>query len=67
MYVGAKKPHDRVEVKGSPEISLLFEHGVAGDEATVAMLIAMVPAVLSIAPGVRTMAEAPVPHYRAGQ
>lgn len=67
MYVGAKKPRDRVEVKGSPDVNLLFEDGVAGDQATVAMLIAMAPAVLSIGPGVRTMAEAPVPHYRAGQ
>ncbi|HSF15106.1 MAG TPA: dihydrodipicolinate reductase [Vicinamibacteria bacterium] len=66
MFVGAKKPHDRISVNGKPGVELLFENGVAGDEATVAMLIAMVPAVAKMEPGLRTMIDAPLPRYRAG-
>ncbi|MGH9320268.1 MAG: dihydrodipicolinate reductase, partial [Vicinamibacteria bacterium] len=65
MYVGAKKPFDRITVKGRPEVTLLFENGVAGDEATIAMLVAMVPAMPKLEPGLRTMADCPVPHFRA--
>jgi 4-hydroxy-tetrahydrodipicolinate reductase len=66
MYVGAKKPYDRITVKGRPDVNLLFENGVAGDEATVAMLLALIPAMGKLEPGLRTMADAPVPHFRAG-
>jgi hypothetical protein len=66
MYVGAKKPYDRITVKGRPDVNLLFENGVAGDEATVAMLVAMIPAMAKLEPGLRTMVDAPVPHFRAG-
>lgn len=65
MYIGAKKPYDRITVSGTPDVNLLFENGVAGDEATVAMLIAMVPAMAKIEPGLRTMLDAPVPHFRS--
>jgi hypothetical protein len=64
MYVGAKKPYDRITVSGKPDVRLLFENGVAGDEATIAMLIAMAPAMVKLEPGLRTMLDAPVPHYR---
>jgi 4-hydroxy-tetrahydrodipicolinate reductase len=66
MYVGAKKPYDRITVKGRPDVNLLFENGVAGDEATVAMLVALIPVMGKLEPGLRTMADAPVPHFRAG-
>ena len=44
---------------------MLFENGDAGDEATVAMLIAMVPAMAKLEPGLQTMLDAPVPHFRS--
>jgi 4-hydroxy-tetrahydrodipicolinate reductase len=66
MYVGAKKPFDRITVKGRPDITLLFENGVAGDEATIAMLVAMAPSMVKLEPGLRTMVDCPVPHFRAG-
>lgn len=67
MYVGAKKPSDRITVQGSPNVNVLFENGVAGDEATVAMLVATVPAMKKLDPGVRSMLDVPVTHYRSGE
>jgi 4-hydroxy-tetrahydrodipicolinate reductase len=66
MYVGAKKPFDRITVKGRPDVTVLFENGVAGDEATIAMLLAMAPAVPKLEPGLRTMVDCPLPHFRSG-
>jgi 4-hydroxy-tetrahydrodipicolinate reductase len=66
MYVGARKPFDRIKVEGRPNVTLLFENGVAGDEATVAMLVATAPLIVKAEPGLRTMMDVPVPHYRAG-
>lgn len=65
MYVGAKKPTDRIYVKGSPDVELTFTGGVSGDTATVAMLLDMVPAVRKMEHGVRTMMDAPIPRFRA--
>jgi 4-hydroxy-tetrahydrodipicolinate reductase len=65
MYVGAKKPLDRITVKGRPDVTLLFENGVAGDEATIAMLVATAPSVPKLEPGLRTMLDCPLPHFRA--
>lgn len=66
MYVGAKKPSDRITIQGNPDINVLFENGIAGDEATIAMLIANVPSMSKLEPGVRSMIDVPVPHYRSG-
>jgi len=67
MYVGARNASDRVSVTGEPNIELRFQGGVAGDEATVAMLLATVPAMKSLPAGLRTMADVPVPHWRSGE
>lgn len=66
MFVGAKKPSDRITIVGNPNVNLVFENGVAGDEATVAMLVATVPSMAKLEPGVRSMIDVPVPHYRSG-
>lgn len=66
MFVGAKKPSDRITVVGNPDVNLFFENGVAGDEATVAMLVATVPSMSKLEPGLRSMVDVPVPHYRSG-
>lgn len=51
MFLGAPQPHDRVVVRGRPPLDLLLHGGVAGDEATVAALINVVPRLLASAPG----------------
>jgi len=65
MFVGVKKPGDQINIKGKPDVTLSFEKGVAGDEATVAMLLNMIPAVLEASPGLRTMSDISVPRFRA--
>ena len=66
MYVGAKKPSDRITIEGRPNVNVFFENGIAGDEATIAMLVATVPSMSKLEPGVRSMIDVPVPHYRSG-
>ena len=61
MYVGADQPEDRVIVDGDPPINLVVEGGIFGDTATVAALVNGIPQVLSAAPGLRTVADMPVP------
>lgn len=65
MYVGAKKPSDRITIKGKPEVNLVFEGGVAGDEATVGMLLNMIHGILHSPAGLRTMIDVPIPRFRA--
>lgn len=64
MYLGAPLPHDAIVVKGRPDLNLVLNGGVAGDDATVAALINIVPRLLAAAPGVRLMTELAVPAWR---
>lgn len=64
MYLDAPRPHDAVVVKGRPELNLVLNGGVAGDDATVAALINLVPRLLAAEPGVRLMTELAVPAWR---
>ena len=64
MYLEASLPHDAIVVKGRPDLNLVLNGGVAGDDATVASLINIVPRLLAAAPGVRLMTELAVPAWR---
>jgi 4-hydroxy-tetrahydrodipicolinate reductase len=61
MYLEAPLPHDAIVVKGRPDLNLVLNGGVAGDDATVAALINLVPRLLAAPPGVRLMTELAVP------
>jgi 2,4-diaminopentanoate dehydrogenase len=63
MFLEAQNPHDTVVVKGDPDLHLTLAGGVAGDSATVAALINIVPRLLAAAPGVRLMTELAVPAW----
>ena len=63
MYLDAPLPHDAIVVKGRPDLNLVLTGGVAGDDATVAALINIVPRLLAAAPGVRLMTELAVPAW----
>jgi 4-hydroxy-tetrahydrodipicolinate reductase len=64
MYLDASLPHDAVVVRGRPDLNLVLNGGVAGDDATVAALINIIPRLLAGAPGVRLMTELAVPAWR---
>jgi len=65
MFVGAKKPYDRIVIEGTPPLDLRIKGGVAGDEATVGMLLALARSVSTLRPGLRTMLDAPLPRFRS--
>ena len=64
MYLDAPRPHDAIVVKGRPELNLVLNGGVAGDDATVAALINIVPRLVVAAPGVRLMTELAGPSWQ---
>lgn len=67
MYLDAPLPHDAIVIKGRPDLNLVLNGGVAGDDATVAALINIVPRLLAAAPGVRLMTELAVPAWQNPQ
>jgi 4-hydroxy-tetrahydrodipicolinate reductase len=63
MFLDAPNPHDTVVVKGDPALHLTLAGGVAGDSATVAALVNIVPRLLTAQPGLRLMTELPLPSW----
>ena len=61
MYVGASREMDRVIIDGEPPIDLVVRDGIFGDTATVAALVNAIPQILEAPPGLRTVADLPVP------
>ena len=61
MYVGAKNPHDKIVIDGEPKIECNLVNGVAGDQATVAMLVNAIPLVKTAHSGLKTMADIRIP------
>lgn len=57
MYVGAEDPGDRAEITGDPSIEVFVKGGYHGDVATAAISLNAVPAILSAAPGLRSMLD----------
>jgi 4-hydroxy-tetrahydrodipicolinate reductase len=62
MYIGAEDPHDAVRIFGSPDVNLRIDGGVAGDQATVAILVNSIPAVVAAQPGLATVTDLPAPY-----
>lgn len=63
MYLEASLPHDAIVVRGRPDLNLVLNGGVAGDDATVASLVNIIPRLLAGAPGVRLMTDLAVPSW----
>ncbi|MDP3097392.1 MAG: hypothetical protein Q8M86_05565, partial [Syntrophales bacterium] len=61
MYIGAEDPHDSIRIVGTPDLTLRIEGGVAGDQATAAILVNSIPAVIAAAPGLVTVKDLPAP------
>jgi len=62
MHVGAKQPHDSVEIAGNPPLSMRIDGGIFGDTATIAALVNSIPKIMKAPPGLRTMLDLPVPY-----
>ena len=65
-FIGAPKPHDTIEIEGTPPLQLSINGGIAGDAATVAMIINAIPRVVAAEPGLKTMVDLPLPHAALG-
>jgi hypothetical protein len=63
MYVGADDPHDAIYINGIPNISLRIDGGVAGDQATAAILVNSIHDVIAAQPGLVTVKDLPAPHF----
>jgi hypothetical protein len=63
MYIGAENPHDSISIKGNPPVNARIEGGVAGDQATAAILVNSTPAVVDAKPGLVTVKELPSPSF----
>lgn len=61
MYAGAEQPRDTVRVTGTPPMDLTVRGGIFGDTATVGMLVNVAALMDTVAPGLKTMRELPVP------
>jgi len=63
MYIGADDPHDAVRIVGTPDINLRIEGGVAGDQATAAVLVNSIDAVVNAKPGLTAITDIPAAYY----
>lgn len=65
MYVGAKDPADKVELKGYPDISLVIPGGSHGDIATASVAVNSIPVILEAPSGLRTSRDLPIGFFSA--
>ena len=54
FYVGALKPKDQILIKGMTDINVTIQDGIAGDQATVAILINAIAPTVEAKPGLLT-------------
>jgi 4-hydroxy-tetrahydrodipicolinate reductase len=62
MFVGAESPRDHVLIDGVPPIDMTIAGGVAGDSATAAIVINVIPKVMAARPGLLTMRDLTLLH-----
>jgi hypothetical protein len=61
MAVGTPNPRDQVTLQSTPPVKLTFEGGIAGDQATAAILVNNLPQVIAARPGLLTVLDLPIP------
>ena len=66
-YLGAPESFDAVTVEGSPRITQKIAGGLHGDIATASITVNSIPKILRVTPGLRTMADMPVPSWFGGK
>jgi 4-hydroxy-tetrahydrodipicolinate reductase len=60
MFLDAPEPMDAVQVIGEPPINVVIPGGVAGDQATVAMMVNTAPRLLKATPGLKLVTDLPL-------
>ena len=66
MHLDAPAPRDVITVRGRPDLDVVIKGGVAGDDATIAALINVVPRLLAAPPGLRLLHELAAPSWTGG-
>lgn len=61
MAVGTANPRDEIVLNSTPPIKLTFEGGIAGDQATAAILVNSLHQVVEAKPGLLTVLDLPAP------
>lgn len=65
-YLGAPESYDAVTVEGKPRITQKIAGGLHGDVATASITVNSIPKILRVTPGLRTMADMPIPSWFGG-
>ena len=65
-YLGAPESYDAVTVEGHPRITQKIAGGLHGDIATASITVNSIPKILRVSPGLRTMADMPIPSWFGG-
>jgi 4-hydroxy-tetrahydrodipicolinate reductase len=65
-YLGAPESYDAVTVEGNPRITQKITGGLHGDIATASITVNSIPKILRVTPGLRTMADMPIPSWFGG-
>ena len=65
-YLGAPESYDRVDIEGTPPLSMTIGGGIHGDIATASIVVNSIPKVLAAPPGLHTMRSLPLPSYFPG-
>ena len=65
-YLGAPDAYESVLIEGTPRIHSRIDGGVHGDIATASMTVNSIPAVITAAPGFRTMRDMRLPSFYGG-
>jgi len=63
MYIGAPDPHDTIDITGTPNVHMRIDGGIAGDQATAAVLVNTIPSVVAAKPGIITVKDLPSPCF----
>jgi hypothetical protein len=66
-YLGAPESFDAVTVEGNPRITSKVSGGLHGDIATASITVNSIPKILRVSPGLRTMADMPIPSWFGGR
>lgn len=65
-YLGAPESYDAVTIEGSPRVTSKVIGGLHGDVATASITVNSIPKILRVTPGLRTMADMPIPSWFGG-